>query len=90
MRAFTIATAALLMFNGSASAQVTALTNATLIDGTGAAPQSGATIVMQGGRITAIGRGIDAPGRRHRRRPLRQIRRAGDHQRPRPCRAGAA
>ncbi len=43
MRAFAIATAALLTFSGSVSAQVTALTNATLIDGTGAAPQSGAT-----------------------------------------------
>ena len=41
MRTLAIATAALLMFNGSASAQVTALTNAILIDGTGAAPQSG-------------------------------------------------
>jgi hypothetical protein len=37
MRTLAIATAALLMFNGSASAQVTALTNANLIDGTGAA-----------------------------------------------------
>ena len=78
-------------FNGSAAAQtVTALTNATLIDGTGAAPQSGATIVMQGGRITAIGRDVEAARRRHRRRPRRQIRRARHHQRPRPCRAGAA
>jgi len=65
MRAFAIATAALLTlsssFIDSASAQVTALTNATLIDGTGAAPQTGATIVMQNGRITAIGRGITVP-----------------------------
>ena len=65
MRTFAIAAAALLTFCGgingsawarSASAQVTALTNATLIDGTGAAPQTGATIVMQNGRIIAIGR----------------------------------
>ena len=65
MRVFAIATATLLMFsgsfNGSAWAQVTALTNATLIDGTGAAPQAGTTIVMQGGRITAIGRDVKAP-----------------------------
>jgi imidazolonepropionase-like amidohydrolase len=64
MRAFAIAAAALLMLNGSfngASAQVTALTNATLIDGSGAAPQTGATIVMQGGRITAIGRDAKPP-----------------------------
>ena len=62
MRAFAIATAALLTFAGSAAAQVTALTNATLIDGTGATPQGGATIVMQNGRIAAIGRGISVPG----------------------------
>ncbi len=66
MRAFAIATAALLLFSGSfnnsaGAQQVTALTNATLIDGSGAAPQSGATIVMQGGRITAIGRDVKAP-----------------------------
>lgn len=65
MRVLAIATAALLLFNGSfndsAWAQVTALTNVTLIDGTGAAPQTGATIVMQGGRITAIGRDAKAP-----------------------------
>ena len=41
--------------------QVTVLTNATLIDGSGAAPQSGATIVMQNGRIAAIGRDVKAP-----------------------------
>ena len=61
MRAFTIATAVLLTFAGSAAAQVTALTNATLIDGTGAAPQSGVTIVMQNGRIAAIGRDAKIP-----------------------------
>src|SRR6185369_5032738 len=61
MRAFAIATAALLTFAGSAAAQVTALTNATLIDGTGATPQGGATIVMQNGRIAAIGRGVTVP-----------------------------
>jgi imidazolonepropionase-like amidohydrolase len=74
MRAFAIVAAALLLLNdsfngGSAqaqvtaevTAQVTALTNATLIDGSGAAPQSGVTIVMQGGRITAIGRDAEPP-----------------------------
>ncbi len=61
MRALAVATAALLLASGSATAQVTALTNATLIDGTGAPPQSGATVVMQGGRITAIGRDAKAP-----------------------------
>ena len=50
-----------LCFAGSAAAQVTALTNATVIDGTGAAPQSGVTIVMQNGRIAAIGRDVKAP-----------------------------
>jgi imidazolonepropionase-like amidohydrolase len=66
MRASAIVAAALLLLNdsfnsGSAHAQVTALTNVTLIDGTGAAPQSGATIVMQGGRIAAIGRDVKPP-----------------------------
>jgi imidazolonepropionase-like amidohydrolase len=51
---------AILAANGAA-AQVTALTNVTLIDGTGAAPQSSVTIVMQGGRISAIGRDVKAP-----------------------------
>ena len=61
MRAFAIAAATVVMLNGSAAAQVTALTNATLIDGTGAAPQSGVTIVMQSGRITRHRRGVTAP-----------------------------
>jgi imidazolonepropionase-like amidohydrolase len=45
----------MLLFVGEAAAQVTALTNATLIDGTGAAPQSNTTIVMESGRIRDIG-----------------------------------
>jgi imidazolonepropionase-like amidohydrolase len=62
MRAVVIlATAATLAFAGSASAQLTALTNATLIDGTGAAPQTGVTIVMRNGRIAAIGRDAKPP-----------------------------
>jgi imidazolonepropionase-like amidohydrolase len=56
-----IAAMAALCGVGSASAQVTALTNATLIDGTGSAPQSGVTVVMQNGRIAAIGRDAKAP-----------------------------
>jgi len=36
-------------------APVVALTNATLIDGTGAAPRSGQTIVISGNRIQAVG-----------------------------------
>ena len=47
---------------GAASAQVIALANATVIDGTGAAPQTGVTIVMEKGRICRHG------PRRHRRR----------------------
>src|SRR5262245_50952348 len=65
MRAFALAITAVLAMNGSAAAQgtspVTALTNATLIDGNGGTPVSGATIVMQGGRITAIGAGMTPP-----------------------------
>ncbi|MGZ5545694.1 MAG: hypothetical protein ACXWIU_13565, partial [Limisphaerales bacterium] len=39
----------------SASAQTIALSHATVIDGTGAAPLQDATIIMSGGRITAMG-----------------------------------
>ena len=39
----------------SASAQTIALSHATVIDGTGAAPLRDATIVISGGRIAAIG-----------------------------------
>jgi imidazolonepropionase-like amidohydrolase len=52
-----IALAAIVLSAGSAAAQVTALTHATLIDGTGAAPQADATIVIENGRIREIGRG---------------------------------
>ena len=37
---------AALLVSGSAAAQTTALTHATVIDGTGAAPQTDLTIVM--------------------------------------------
>jgi len=47
--------AAALLFASSAAAQTTALTHATVIDGTGAAPQSDVTIVMETGRIREIG-----------------------------------
>ena len=48
-------------FTGIASAQVTVLTNATLIDGSGAAPQAGVTIVMENGRIRDMGRSSAIP-----------------------------
>ena len=40
---------------GASAAQVTALTGATVIDGSGAPPQNNVTIVMQGGRIRDMG-----------------------------------
>ena len=56
MKTFTVtlAVAALLAATGSA-AQVTALTHATVIDGTGAPPLKDYTIVMQNGRIRSMG-----------------------------------
>jgi len=42
---------AVLLFAATAAAQTTVLTNATVIDGTGAAPQNDITIVMENGRI---------------------------------------
>ncbi len=47
--------AAALSLTVSASAQVTVLTHATLIDGTGAAPQNDVTLVMENGRIRDLG-----------------------------------
>jgi len=52
---------AMLLAAGSAAAQDVALTNATVIDGTGAAPQTGVTLVMEKGRIAAMGRGVTPP-----------------------------
>jgi imidazolonepropionase-like amidohydrolase len=40
---------------------VMAITNARLIDGTGAAPVENATVVIDGGKISAVGAGIPAP-----------------------------
>jgi len=56
-----IALAATILFAGSAAAQVTVLRSATLIDGSGAAPQSNVTIVIENGRLRDIGTGVAAP-----------------------------
>ena len=47
--------AAALLFTANATAQVTVLTHATVIDGAGAAPQKDVTIVMENGRIRDVG-----------------------------------
>ena len=44
-----------LLLTSNAFAQVTALTHATLIDGTGSAPRNDVTIVMENGRIRDMG-----------------------------------
>ena len=44
-----------LLFAARAPAQITALTHATVIDGTGAAPQPDMSIVMENGRIRELG-----------------------------------
>jgi imidazolonepropionase-like amidohydrolase len=44
-----------LLFTASAESQVTALTRATVIDGTGAEPQKDVTIIMENGRIRDMG-----------------------------------
>ena len=49
------------LVSGSAAAQTTALTHATVIDGTGAAPQRDVTIVMENGRIRQMAAGLAAP-----------------------------
>jgi imidazolonepropionase-like amidohydrolase len=54
VRAFSILVATL-AFAGTAAAQVTVLTGATVIDGTGSPPQKDVTIVMEGGRIREMG-----------------------------------
>ena len=53
--------AAAALVSGSAAAQTTALTHATVIDGTGAAPQTDVTIVMENGRIRQMAAGLAAP-----------------------------
>lgn len=60
----TRASSALLLILGTAAvapAQDIVLTNATVIDGTGAAPRSGVTIVMRGGRISDLGPQVRPP-----------------------------
>jgi imidazolonepropionase-like amidohydrolase len=49
------------LLTGSAFAQGIALTNASLIDGSGAAMQRGVTIVIEGGRIVDMGPSARAP-----------------------------
>jgi len=49
------------LVSGRAAAQTTALTHATVIDGTGAAPQRDITIVMENGRIREMAPGLAAP-----------------------------
>ena len=56
-----VALAATILFVGSAAAQVTVLRGATLIDGSGAAPQSNVTIVIENGRLRDIGRDVATP-----------------------------
>ena len=50
-----------LVFALQAPAQIVALTHATVIDGTGAAPLKDVTIVMADGRIRAMGPAVRAP-----------------------------
>jgi imidazolonepropionase-like amidohydrolase len=54
--------AALLAFQQAPQLQVTAIRAGTLIDGTGGAPVKNAVILVQGGRITAVGAGVAVPG----------------------------
>jgi imidazolonepropionase-like amidohydrolase len=56
-----VAFAAAALLSGSAGAQTTVLTHATLIDGSGGPPQRDVTIVMEGGRIREIGAGLAPP-----------------------------
>ena len=49
------------LVSGRAAAQTTALTHATVIDGTGAAPQRDITIVMENGRIREMAPGLAVP-----------------------------
>lgn len=56
-----VVVAAAVLVTTGAAAQTTALTHATLIDGTGAAAQRDVTIVMENGRIRDMGPGLSAP-----------------------------
>ncbi len=62
-----IVVTALFSIPGLAAAQpALVVDNVTVIDGTGHVPVSGATIVVEGDRFVAIGRGVDTPdGARH-------------------------
>jgi imidazolonepropionase-like amidohydrolase len=53
--------AAAFLLTTSAAAQVTVLTHATVIDGTGAGPQKDVTIVMENGRIRDMGPSSKVP-----------------------------
>src|SRR6185436_14441774 len=55
VRTIVAAIAVAVLCVGPAQAQVTALTHATVIDGTGAAPRKDVTIVMENGRIRDMG-----------------------------------
>jgi imidazolonepropionase-like amidohydrolase len=60
-RTLLLVLAAAALFSGTAAAQVTVLHNATLIDGSGAPPQAGVTVVIENGRIRDLGPGVAAP-----------------------------
>ncbi|MDG6095394.1 amidohydrolase family protein [Acetobacter sp. AN02] len=55
-----------------AEGEPVALTHVRIVDGTGAAPVEDATVVIQGGRITAAGRGAEIPA------GARRLDRSGD------------
>jgi imidazolonepropionase-like amidohydrolase len=61
MRANILAVFILVLSTVGAAAQTTALTHATLIDGTGTPPQPDVTILMEQGRIRDIGQRIAVP-----------------------------
>jgi imidazolonepropionase-like amidohydrolase len=61
MRVLGLGIIAATLLGGAAAAQTIALTHATLIDGTGAAPASDVTIVMENGRIHDMAPGLAAP-----------------------------
>lgn len=54
-RSILVVVAAVLLFTASARAQVTVLTRATVIDGTGAGPQKDVTVLIENGRIRELG-----------------------------------
>jgi len=58
---FAVIVVAPLLWAVGADAEVTALTHATLIDGTGAPPQPDVTLVMENGHIAAVGPSATTP-----------------------------